>query len=957
MVPACGIRLGAQSTSQESNSTASPATSTDSHAVSPELDKLLRDGWGLYSNHRDGEAKASLEKALALAGEEKNDWGAAEAHRIFGLIALHAANYPVAQSEFDQALKLFESAKSFDRVARVHQHLGAVASYMGKPAEAGALYRQALSEFEALQDLTSQATVLQNLSMLDALPAVERYGYLERGLALANEVGNKGLAGRFLHTLGDHLFTQGDYAGAIEKLKEAAAALDAAGDRSALASVWTSLGRLYRAHAAYDDAIASYQKGLSIQQEIGDKIGVIQSLNAMAISYDSWGRAKEATENYERALALARETGSPMVIAFMTGNLGGHAVDNGDYKRGIELLEESLRLDPLSPYKANRYLQLSQAYRGTQQYEQALESANEAVKLSREAVGPGILYLALQERAHVYQALERYSEALTDTQDAIQVVEQIRSKLVPADYLKQGYAGGKQDLFEEAIQIHEKLGQHREAMVVAEEARARAFLDLLASRGLEQRTALSTPSTAANDTPGSLPSSKPAASAAKKDERIEVTTRGSNPLRISEPSGALALSSSSSAAPPTFEELVATAKRLDSTLLSYWVAEDATYIWVLRPDGTVRGERVAVTSEHLSKLIHAASYGEGPRTESTASTAPARRATDTPAASTISRGSQTLRLRGGGELIIGGNKSESWCELYKLLILPVKDSLPPDGSHLTIVPQGPLFRLSFAALKNTQGHYLVESFALNYAPSLGVLRLTGQRKQQLGEREPSYLLVADPTIAPELTKDAALPSLPGARKEARDLVRLLPHGETTLLMGSDATKRAVRDGATGKTVLHLATHAIVRDDEPLDSFLVVSASDNSSPGSDRLTVQEIYGMDLQTDLVVLSACRTALGKVSGDGMAGLTRAFFYGGAPSVMATLWDVADEPTSSLIFDFYSSLLKGHDKSRALRAAQLKLIRRLRLGRVKANTVLGPVTLPEDPVFWAGFVLQGEP
>jgi len=77
----------------------------------------------------------------------------------------------------------------------------------------------------------------------------------------------------------------------------------------------------------------------------------------------------------------------------------------------------------------------------------------------------------------------------------------------------------------------------------------------------------------------------------------------------------------------------------------------------------------------------------------------------------------------------------------------------------------------------------------------------------------------------------------------------------------------------------------------------------------------------------------------------------------VMATLWDVADEPTSQLISSFYSSLQKDHDKSRALQTAQLRLMRALRAGQVHVDTPVGPVTLPEDPVFWAGFVLQGEP
>jgi CHAT domain-containing protein/tetratricopeptide (TPR) repeat protein len=954
----CGIALAAPLKSQQQGAkSASTVASTPQEAqLSPALKQLLEDAWGLYEKHQNDAARERFERALTMAREEKNVWGEGEIHRGFGLLAYIAADYPTAQAEYEQALKLFEYISAPSSIARVHIHLGVIANYMGRRTEAVELYRKALSEYEELHDLSGQAAVLEKMTSVDTLARTERDAYAERGLGLARKLGDKKLEGAFLHGIGDSLFMKGNFAGAIENLEKAATCFAEVDDQRDLAYVSTSMGRLYRMHGAYEEAIEYYKKGLLIQQELGDKMGVIQSLNAMAISYGLSEHAPEAMEHYERALALARETGSPRVIAFMTGNVGSAYIGKGNYKRAIELLEESVRLDPSSVYTGNRYVELSLAYRTAKQYERALESANEAVRLTHKGTDPDILYQALQERAHVYQALERYSEALADTQEAIHAVEQIRSKLVAADYLKQGYAGRTQDLFADAIRIQEKLGQHKEAMVVAEEARARAFLDLLASRGLEQRTPQSTPLTAAKDTPGTSSFSSLPSSEAKKEERSGLTTLGSAPLEISEAHGAPMLPSPSSAAPPTFEELLATAKRLDSTLLSYWVAQDTTFIWVLRPDGVVRSERAPITSEQLSKLIRLSStYRERePRAEPTLE---AKRQTNAHTASTTARGSQTLRLRGGGELVLGGKTVQSWRDLYKLLILPVQDSLPPRGSHLTIVPQGPLFRLSFAALQDAQGHYLVENYALNYAPSLGVLRLTGERKQRLGQRETRYLIVADPLIAPDLSKDTGLPPLPGARQEARNLVRLLPHGETTLLMGSEASKAAVREQLTGKTVLHLATHAIVRDDQPLDSFLVLSAGDKSPLGSGRLTMQEIYGMDLQTDLVVLSACSTALGKVSGDGMAGLTRAFFYGGAPSVMATLWDVADEPTSLLILEFYKSLQTDPDKSRALRTAQLRLLRALRAGRVQVNTAVGPVTLPEDPVFWAGFVLQGEP
>ena len=942
---------------QDAKSSPSPIVTYQEPDLSPALKDVLKTGWESYMKHQDDSAREQLQRAVALAREERNVWGEGEAHRILGLIALRAAKYPDSQAELSQALALFESVPSPPSIARVHMHLGAVANYMGKPAEAGEFYRKALSEFEELHDLSSEALVLHGMVFVETLPANEKDAYRDRGLKLARELGDKKLEGQFLHRMGDVLFTAGNFAGAIEKLKEAAACFEEAGDRNDLAYLWTSLGRLYRMHGAYDEAISYYQKGLIIQQELGDKIGVIQSLNAMGISYGLSGHSSEAMDHYERALALARETGSPKVIAFMTGNLGGASNGNGNYKRAIELLQESLRLEPSSSYSGNRYLELSTAYRGTAQYQQALESADEAVKLIRIAGNPAFLYQALQERGRVYQKLERYPEALADTEDAIRVVEQIRAQLVPSDYLKQGYAENTQNLFGDAIQIQEKLGKHKEGMVMAEEARTRAFLDLLASRSPEQGTSQNTMLTAADSRPSNLSPAGKASRATFQTGGIGLTTRGSAPLLVGAPGSAAALPSSVSASPLTFDELVSTAERLDSTLLSYWVSPDATFVWALGPHGDVRGERVAVTSEKLSKLIRAASYGEeeqgaGPTT----SGAKGKTLTEGPAPS-ATRGRQTLRLRGGGEIVLDGSRAPFWRELYKLLILPVQKCLPPRGGHLTIVPQGPLFRLSFAALQDAQGHYLVENYALNYAPSLGVLRFTGERKQRLGQREPRYLVVADPQIAPDLSKDMGLPPLPGAREEARNLARLLPHGETTLLMGGDASKQSLRQQAGGKTVLHLATHAIVRDDQPMDSFLVLSAGDQSPPKSGRLTVQEIYGMDLETDLVVLSACRTALGKLSGDGMAGLTRAFFYAGAPSVMATLWDVADEPTSQLISSFYSSLQKDPDKSRALQTAQLRLLRALRAGRVHVDTPLGPVTLPEDPVFWAGFVLQGEP
>jgi CHAT domain-containing protein len=175
-----------------------------------------------------------------------------------------------------------------------------------------------------------------------------------------------------------------------------------------------------------------------------------------------------------------------------------------------------------------------------------------------------------------------------------------------------------------------------------------------------------------------------------------------------------------------------------------------------------------------------------------------------------------------------------------------------------------------------------------------------------------------------------------------------------VLIGSDATEPRVASAAEGKAVIHFATHAIVRDDAPFESFLALAA-DGAADG--LLTAEEIYRLNLAADLVVLSACRSGGGPVSADGVAAFARAFIYAGTPSVVASVWDVSDQATSTLVASFYRRWLAGASKSRALRAAQLQMLAALRAGRITATTGAGQIVLPEHPIFWAGFALIGEP
>jgi len=127
--------------------------------------------------------------------------------------------------------------------------------------------------------------------------------------------------------------------------------------------------------------------------------------------------------------------------------------------------------------------------------------------------------------------------------------------------------------------------------------------------------------------------------------------------------------------------------------------------------------------------------------------------------------------------------------------------------------------------------------------------------------------------------------------------------------------------------------------------------------SRSLTLDDIYALHLHARLVVLSACSTGLGEISGDGVAGLSRAFFYAGSASVLTTLWDIADRPTAMMLPRFYSALQHNQTPSEALRTAQLSMLNDLRRSRLHIETLRGTVALPPSPVYWAGFTLSGEP
>ncbi|MFP5288325.1 MAG: CHAT domain-containing protein, partial [Thermoanaerobaculia bacterium] len=283
-------------------------------------------------------------------------------------------------------------------------------------------------------------------------------------------------------------------------------------------------------------------------------------------------------------------------------------------------------------------------------------------------------------------------------------------------------------------------------------------------------------------------------------------------------------------------------------------------------------------------------------------------------------------------------------ELGAMLLGPVQELLA--GQPLLIVADGALQYLPFGALPVAgDGRALLvdrhEVTSLPSASALAVLR------RELAGRSPAprtLAVIADPVFRVE-DSGMALARLRFSKEEAEAIASLIPEPQLYKALGFEASRDAVVGGRLAPfRMVHIASHGLIDSRRPELSTIVLSLVDErGKPRNGFLRLHDIYNLELQADLVTLSACRTALGQeIRGEGLVGMTRGFMYAGAARVLASLWSVDDRATSVLMKSFYRHMISGGlSPAAALRRAQSEMAHSPRWS---------------SPFYWAGFSLQGE-
>jgi CHAT domain-containing protein len=289
-------------------------------------------------------------------------------------------------------------------------------------------------------------------------------------------------------------------------------------------------------------------------------------------------------------------------------------------------------------------------------------------------------------------------------------------------------------------------------------------------------------------------------------------------------------------------------------------------------------------------------------------------------------------------------------DLYNLLLKPAEAQLK-NKTNLIIVPDSALWDLPFQALQPANNKYLIETAAISYAPSLTALREMAKKNKGKQFADATLLAFGNPTVGKE-TQDRvkqvfmseSLAPLPEAERLVTSLGKLYGASRSKIFVGAEAREETAKTETPKYRIVQFATHGILNDISPMYSHIVLAQKENSSNEDGLLEAWEMKDLQLNADMVILSACETARGRFgSGEGVIGMSWALFIAGAPTTVASQWKVESSSTTELMLEFHRQLLTGKNisKAEALRRASLKLMKSAQY---------------KHPSYWAGFVMVGD-
>jgi CHAT domain-containing protein len=799
------------------------------------------------------------------------------------------------------------------------------------------------------KSLLQSAVIYQQLGELSL--AAE---YNQKSLTLLEEVGSHDGTVRALNNLGVIYHIQGDYAKSLQMalkcLKMTESQLNSGADWARLSRALGLIGSIFFDQGNYEQSLVYTQRSVDAAERgimLGDvsaKAVKVTILGTIGDIYLQKGNHSLAMECYQNSLKLAEELENTLAayegdtICWIKIHIGNALAAENKTLQAIAIYEETLQLAEILKNKANMVYPLSHLakthlLRGD--YRKALGFAERAAEVAGQTGQYPYIYSALVTAANAYRMLGQPVDARQVLDRAINLTEQFLEQFAGGEVDRQRAFEGAVTPYLALIDLQVDQKQFKEAFASAQRAKGRILLDLMqngrvnivksassAEREREQQLSQKLVSLNRQIASEKLKPKFDEKRLSKFDEDLkkarlefeafQTTLYAAHPeLKVQR----------GEIRPVSVDDAVGLIPDSKNALLDFIVSDENVQLFVLTKNGSAQPTLNSYTIKIERKAL----------------------------AEKVERFRRRMENRDYDFQALSQ-------ELYGLLIKPAQKQLR-NKTNLIISPDNVLWDLPFQVLLSPELRYLIEDAAISYAPSLSVLReMRIASKKDPAPTRASLLALGNPALGQrsrELVKfvkmDAELQPLPEAADQVRALERLYGKTLSQVYTGTAAREELVKEQSSRYRILHLATHGILNDTSPMYSHVMLSQTPAKDDEDGLLEAWEMMNLDLNADLVVLSACETARGRVgAGEGVIGMTWALFVAGCPRTVVSQWKVEASSTTALMVEFHKKFKTRYggrqpavSTAEAMRQAALKVMKN-----------------PEyaHPFYWGGFVVVGD-
>ena len=940
-----------------------------------------------------GEKQKALEyykQALPVLRDINDRQSEATVLSNIGKVLLDLGELEQALEYFNQALPLRRAAKDSAGEAATLVNLGNAYSALGDKTKALDYYNQALPLLRAAGERRLEAITLSNIGLVhDSFGEKQKaLDYFEQALAIQRAAGDRTGEGTTLNNIGLVDGSQGEKQRALDYYNRALVIARAVGDRRTEAITLSNIGEFYYSVGENQKALDYYNQAVTLKRAIGDRASEATTLNNIGGVFQRLGERPQALNYYNQALTIQRAVGDQSGQATVLNNIGDLYWELGENQKAIDSLNQALTLRRAVGDRSGEavtlnnialvYDRLGEKTRALGFHEQALALEQAVADRSGEA-------LTLFNIAGIERDRDHLREGRARIEAALNIIESLRTKITSKE-LRASYFASVQSYYEFYINLLMRLhkqnpaeGVDAIALQAVERGRARSLLETLAEAHadirqgvnpqlLERERSVQGQLNAGAQAQMKMLSGKhtedQARTIAREVEALttelqqveaEIRQKSPNYAALTQPQ------------PLSLNEIQTKVLDADTLLLEYSVGEERSYLWAVSPN--------SITSYELPKRSEIEPV--------------ARRVYDLLTARNKRVKGETTEQWQARAAQADSEIPEAAAGLSRMVLAPVAAQL--GKKRLVIVADGVLQYIPFGALPVVTGQSsgvnpdtyqpLVVDHELVSLPSASTLDVI---RRDVAGRQPApkaVVALADPvftkndervksnrtgeavreTSRPESIKELELveaaedtgitngelkvPRLAGSRKEAEEIVAMVPVAERKLALDFAASRETATSADLSQyRYVHFSTHGFLDSVHPELSGIVFSLVNERGEAQDGfLRAHEVFNLKLPADLVVLSACQTGIGKeIKGEGLVSLTRGFMYAGAPRVVVSLWSVSEMGTTELMVRFYREMLKeGKTPAAALRAAQISLMKEKRWA---------------SPFYWAPFTLQGE-